>query len=46
MTPREPSGEAPMLLDKQNRPALDFYRKIGWQSTQLTCLRKSIAMEE
>ena len=35
-----------LLVDLQNRPALDFYRKIGWQATQLTCLRKSIAMEE
>jgi hypothetical protein len=46
MTPREPSVEAPMLLDNQNRPALDFYRRMAWQSTQLTCLRKSIVMKE
>lgn len=46
MTPREPSKEASMPMDNQNRPALDFYRKMGWKSTQLTCLRKSIAMEE
>jgi ribosomal protein S18 acetylase RimI-like enzyme len=30
-----------LLADKNNRPALDFYQKQGWESTQLVCLRKS-----
>lgn len=25
--------------DRNNRPALDFYRPIGWRSTRLICLR-------
>ena len=29
-----------LLADKNNRPALNFYQKQGWQSTQLVCLRK------
>jgi ribosomal protein S18 acetylase RimI-like enzyme len=29
-----------LLADKNNLPALDFYQKQGWQSTQLVCLRK------
>jgi ribosomal protein S18 acetylase RimI-like enzyme len=29
-----------LLTDKENRPALNFYQKQGWQSTQLICLRK------
>ncbi|WP_262964005.1 GNAT family N-acetyltransferase [Methylobacter psychrophilus] len=29
-----------LLADKNNRSALDFYEKQGWQSTQLVCLRK------
>ncbi len=28
-----------LLADQGNRPALDFYRRIGWQCTQLVCLR-------
>ncbi len=28
-----------LLADRNNRPALDFYRRIGWRSTQLICLR-------
>jgi hypothetical protein len=30
-----------LLADGGNRPALAFYRKTGWQETQLICLRKS-----
>jgi ribosomal protein S18 acetylase RimI-like enzyme len=30
-----------LLVDKNNPPALSFYQKQGWQSTQLVCLRKS-----
>jgi ribosomal protein S18 acetylase RimI-like enzyme len=29
-----------LLADKNNLPALHFYQKQGWQSTQLVCLRK------
>jgi ribosomal protein S18 acetylase RimI-like enzyme len=29
-----------LLADKNNLPALAFYKKQGWQSTQLVCLRK------
>jgi ribosomal protein S18 acetylase RimI-like enzyme len=29
-----------LLADKNNLPALNFYQKQGWQSTQLVCLRK------
>ena len=29
-----------LLADKNNRPALNFYQKQGWESTQLVCLRK------
>ncbi len=29
-----------LLADKNNRLALDFYQKQGWQTTQLVCLRK------
>jgi GNAT superfamily N-acetyltransferase len=28
-----------LLADDRNRPALDFYRKMGWHTTQLLCLR-------
>ncbi len=28
-----------LLADRGNRPALDFYRRIGWQTTQLIGLR-------
>jgi ribosomal protein S18 acetylase RimI-like enzyme len=29
-----------LLADKNNLPALDFYEKAGWDSTELICLRK------
>lgn len=29
-----------LLADKNNQPALNFYKKQGWQSTQLICLKK------
>jgi ribosomal protein S18 acetylase RimI-like enzyme len=29
-----------LLADKNNLPALNFYQKQGWESTQLICLRK------
>lgn len=29
-----------LLADRENRPALDFYVRCGWRTTQLICLRK------
>jgi len=29
-----------LLADRNNTPALDFYTKLGWQTTSLICLRK------
>lgn len=29
-----------LLADRNNAPAINFYKKIGWQQTQLVCLRK------
>ncbi len=31
-----------LLADIENIPALDFYKHLGWQQTQLTCLRKRL----
>lgn len=28
-----------LLADRNNTPALDFYRHLGWQNTELICLR-------
>jgi len=28
-----------LLADRNNTPALDFYRALGWQTTELICLR-------
>ncbi len=28
-----------LLADRNNAPALDFYRSLGWQTTELICLR-------
>ena len=28
-----------LLADRNNMPALDFYRSLGWQTTELICLR-------
>ena len=28
-----------LLADRKNIPALDFYRSLGWQTTELICLR-------
>jgi GNAT superfamily N-acetyltransferase len=30
------------LVDTENRPALAFYRKNGWQPTRLACMRRLI----
>jgi len=32
-----------LLADRNNRPALDFYDKLGWQTTELICLRKRLS---
>ncbi len=32
-----------IMADRNNPPALDFYRRLEWQPTQLICLRKNIA---
>jgi Acetyltransferase, GNAT family len=29
-----------LLADRNNTPALNFYQKMNWKSTQLICLRK------
>jgi len=31
-----------LLADRNNAPALEFYRKLGWQSTELVCQRRRI----
>lgn len=31
-----------LLADRNNIPALDFYKHLGWQQTQLICLRNRI----
>lgn len=30
-----------LLADRHNRPALDFYAQMGWQPTELICLRRT-----
>jgi ribosomal protein S18 acetylase RimI-like enzyme len=32
-----------LLADMNNTPALDFYKRIGWRSTDLVCLRDTLA---
>lgn len=32
-----------LLADRNNTPALEFYTRLGWQATELVCLRKSQA---
>lgn len=31
-----------LLADLENKPALDFYDRLGWRTTQLVCLRRYI----
>ena len=31
-----------LLADRHNAPALDFYRHLGWQGTELICLRRHL----
>ena len=32
-----------LLADRSNTPALDFYRRLGWQDTDLICLRTYVS---
>ncbi len=32
-----------LLADRNNVPALNFYKALGWQATALVCLRKTLA---
>lgn len=32
-----------LLADRSNHPALGFYEHLGWQKTQLVCLRKRMS---
>lgn len=34
---------ATLLVDRDNQPALDFYRKLGFESSNMTVLRKPLA---
>ncbi|WP_207858394.1 GNAT family N-acetyltransferase [Lucifera butyrica] len=31
-----------LLADRSNTPALEFYRQVGWQTTELICLQRKI----
>jgi GNAT superfamily N-acetyltransferase len=33
---------AQLLADAENTPALDFYGRVGWERTQLVCLRRAV----
>ena len=33
-----------LLADRENRPALDFYRRLDWKETQLIALRKNCSI--
>lgn len=35
-------GRLQLLADRNNVPALDFYKGLGWETTQLVCLRNRI----
>ena len=35
-------GRLQLLADRNNAAALEFYRKLGWQSTELICQRRRI----
>jgi len=36
-------GRLQLLADRNNQPALDFYQRLGWQGTELICLRRRLA---
>jgi len=44
-TPRSPElvSRLQLLADRNNIQATDFYQKLGWQATQLICLRKVVS---
>lgn len=35
-------GRLQLLADRGNKAALDFYSRLGWQSTALICLRRRV----
>ncbi|MDA3786576.1 MAG: GNAT family N-acetyltransferase [Deltaproteobacteria bacterium] len=35
-------GRLQLLADRNNQPALEFYNKLGWQTTELICLRQRL----
>ncbi len=35
-------GRLQLLADRNNTPALEFYRRLGWQDTELICLRRRL----
>ena len=35
-------GRLQLLVDRNNAAGLEFYRKLGWQGTELICLRKRL----
>ena len=37
---------AQLLADLDNQPALDYYQHLGWQKTQLTARRLSLALDK
>ncbi|MFM7669482.1 MAG: N-acetyltransferase family protein [Betaproteobacteria bacterium] len=37
---------AQLLADLNNQPALDYYQHLGWQKTQLTARRLSMALDK
>ncbi|MFM7483515.1 MAG: N-acetyltransferase family protein [Betaproteobacteria bacterium] len=37
---------AQLLADLNNQPALDYYQHLGWQKTQLTARRLSLALDK
>lgn len=39
---RNRAGRLQLLADRDNRPALDFYAHLGWQETNLVCLRNRL----
>ncbi len=34
-----------LLADRNNQAALEFYNKLGWQSTELICLRQRLPLQ-
>ena len=36
------AGRLQLLADMDNTPALAFYKHLGWQQTQLICMRNRL----